>query len=167
MGFHPATPARRSAGNSARAYATADGWKTLQGSEVSGFGIQLSAFGRMLFLRSCRWSAQNICAEHGGSMSVSRRMTPVVIVLGGLLLGTAPLRADNLHKECKEEIRDAEKELSKAIKKHGADSRDAEIRQHELDEIRDHCRHSEHERREMLEKEHHELHEELEHEHGY
>jgi len=139
----------------------------LQGSEVSGSGIQLSAFGRMLFLRSCRWSAQNICAEHGGSMSVIRRMTPVAIVLSGLLLGPAPVRADNLHKECKEEIRDAEKELSKAIKKHGADSRDAEIRQHELDEIRDHCRHTEHERREMLEKEHHELHEELEHEHGY
>lgn len=101
-------------------------------------------------------------------MSVIRRMTPVAIVLGGLLLGApAPVRADDAHKECKEEIHKAEKELDKAIKKHGYDSREADFRRHELDEVRDHCRHREHERREMLEKEHHELREELEHEHSY
>ena len=99
-------------------------------------------------------------------MSVVHRMTGVAVVLSGLLLGPAPVRADNLHHECKEEIREAEKELSKAIKKHGAESREADFRRHELDEIRDHCRHEEHERREKLEKEHHELHEELEHEHS-
>jgi hypothetical protein len=100
-------------------------------------------------------------------MSVFHKTTPVAIVLSGLLLGTAATaRADDYREECREEIREAEKELSKAIKKHGADSRDAEIRMHELDKIRDRCRHKEHERREMLEKEHHEIHEELEHEHG-
>ncbi len=101
-------------------------------------------------------------------MSVFQRMTAVAIVLSGLLLGTAvPVRA-NGREECEEDIHKAEKELGKAIKEHGADSRDADYRRHELDEIRDHCRHKEHEGHEKLEKEHHELHEELEkHEHSH
>ena len=99
-------------------------------------------------------------------MSVVQRTAAVGIVLSGLLFGTAmPLRADG-HEECEKQIHKAEKELHKAIEKHGEGSREADFRRHELDEVRDHCRHKEHERREMLEKEHHEIHEQLEHEHG-
>ena len=101
-------------------------------------------------------------------MSVFHRMTAAGVVLSGLLLSTAvPARA-NGHEKCEKEIHEAEEELHKAIERHGADSRDAHYRRHELDEVRDRCRHKEHERHEKLEKEHHELHEELEkHDNSY
>jgi hypothetical protein len=98
-------------------------------------------------------------------MSIFQRMTSVAIVLSGLLLGTAvPVVADE-REECKKETQKAEKELYRAIEKHGEASREADFRRQELDEIRDRCR-TDHERREELKQERRDLHEELEHEHG-
>ena len=103
-------------------------------------------------------------------MSILRRMTVAAVVLSGLLLGGAvPLNADHHHADhrCKQRIHEAEYRLRRAIRRHGADSAQAESRRHRLEELREVChyRHEQREderreerREEHLEHEEHEMH---------
>ena len=94
-------------------------------------------------------------------MSMIRRTMIVAVVLGGLLLGgAAPLHADR-YPWCEHRIHQAERDLRRAIRRHGEASPQAEARRHRLEELRERCR----ERREERREERHEEHEM--HEHGY
>ena len=76
-------------------------------------------------------------------MSVKKMFAKVFfcVVLGGLCLaGSAlPARAD-----CAKDIRKAEANLDKAIRKHGEHSPQAEQRRRELEEVRRRCHWEEH-----------------------
>jgi hypothetical protein len=90
-------------------------------------------------------------------MSILRRTTIVAVVLGGLLFGgAAPMHAHR-YAWCEHRIHEAEQDLRRAIHRHGEDSREAEMRRHRLEEIRERCR-DRHERREERHEEH-EMHE--------
>lgn len=70
------------------------------------------------------------------------------IVVSVFLAGAVPARAlDRDHDEkCEKRIHKAEEQLSKAIRKHGEHSRQAEQRRHELEEARERCHHGDHDR---------------------
>jgi len=67
--------------------------------------------------------------------------TMLFVMLGAsLLAGTAvPARAD-----CRNDIRKAEENLQKAVRKHGEHSRQAEERRRQLEEVRRRCHWEEH-----------------------
>jgi hypothetical protein len=84
-------------------------------------------------------------------------MTIIAVVLGSLLLGgAAPLHADR-YGWCGTRIHEAERDLRRAIRRHGEGSPQAEMRRHRLEELRERCR-DRHERREERHEEH-EMHE--------
>lgn len=63
------------------------------------------------------------------------------------LAGTAaPARADRDDK-CRNDIRKAEENLDKAVRKHGEHSKQAEDRRRQLEEVRRRCHWEEHEHR--------------------
>jgi hypothetical protein len=70
------------------------------------------------------------------------RKTILTMTLGGCLLaGTfATAQTPYRNSKCTHRIRNAEVSLQKAIRRHGANSRQAEERRRQLDGIRAHCR---------------------------
>ena len=63
-------------------------------------------------------------------------------VVSLFLVGAVPVRAlDRDGHRCEKQIRKAEYNLQKAIRKHGERSRQAERRRHELEEARERCHH--------------------------
>jgi len=65
-------------------------------------------------------------------------------VVSLFLAGALPVRAldrDHDGHRCERQIRKAENNLQKAIRKHGERSRQAERRRHELEEARERCHH--------------------------
>jgi len=68
--------------------------------------------------------------------------TMLCAMLGASLLAGVPttVRADN----CDRDIRKAEQNLEKAVRKHGEHSKQAEQRRRELDEVRRRCHWEEH-----------------------
>ena len=64
----------------------------------------------------------------------------------GLLMSVGTLtRAADYDKDCRKRIHNAEKNLRKAVDKHGEHSRQAEKRRHELEEVRRNCGEEHHE----------------------
>jgi hypothetical protein len=72
--------------------------------------------------------------------------TVLCAMLGASLLAGAatPARADRADK-CRRDIRKAEENLEKAVRKHGEHSRQAEQRRRQLEEVRRRCHWEEHE----------------------
>jgi ribulose kinase len=72
--------------------------------------------------------------------------TVLCVMLGAsVLAGVAtPARADRTDK-CRRDIRKAEENLEKAVRKHGEHSRQAEERRRQLEEVRRRCHWDEHE----------------------
>jgi hypothetical protein len=77
-------------------------------------------------------------------MSHMFRKTGMAVLLGAsLLLGgavTVQAQNPNRHHRCEHRIRQAEANLQRAIARHGANSRQAERRRRELEEVRERCR---------------------------
>ena len=95
-------------------------------------------------------------------MSVFGRTAVIAAVLSGLLFGGAAPVYAHRYAWCENRIHEAERDLRRAIRRHGEDSPEAEARRHRLHELRERCRDERHERREEMREERHE-----EHEHGY
>jgi uncharacterized membrane protein len=72
------------------------------------------------------------------------------IVISVFLAGAVPTRAlDRNHdrdERCEKRIHKAEEQLSKAIRRHGEHSRQADQRRHELEEARERCHHGDRDR---------------------
>ena len=70
------------------------------------------------------------------------------LIIGSLMV-TVPVRAFDRDDRCEDRIRDAERALHKAERKHGEHSRQADEKRHRLEEIREHCHHDhdDHDRR--------------------
>lgn len=64
----------------------------------------------------------------------------VFLALGSMV----PAQARDRDDKCEQRIHKAEENLRKAERKHGANSRQAQRRRHELEEARERCRHREH-----------------------
>ena len=73
-------------------------------------------------------------------MLIFQKTTLISLVLSGCLLGAVvPLQADQ-RRDCEKNIRKAEQNLNKEVKKHGEHSRQAEKRRQELERTRENCR---------------------------
>jgi hypothetical protein len=71
-----------------------------------------------------------------------RKTGLLVAALGGFLLlgGAMPAQAHDRDGRCAQRIHKADEKLEWAIHRHGPNSRQAQKRRHELDEVREHCR---------------------------
>lgn len=72
-------------------------------------------------------------------------------VVSLFLAGAVPARAldrdhDRDDRKCEKQIRKAEDNLQRAIRKHGERSRQAEQRRHQLEEARERCHRGDHDR---------------------
>ena len=75
------------------------------------------------------------------------RKTALVAALLGLSLSVGsviPLEARDRDDKCERQIRKAEQNLEKAVRKHGEHSRQAEQQRRKLEEARERCRGNEH-----------------------
>lgn len=71
------------------------------------------------------------------------------LIIGGLMVAVVPAQAFDRDDRCEQRIRDAERDLHKAERKHGEHSRQADEKRHRLEEIRERCHHDhdDHDRR--------------------
>ena len=68
-------------------------------------------------------------------MSILRRTTMMAVVLGGLLLGgAAPMHAHR-YGWCEQRINEAERDVRRAVRRHGEGSPQAEMRRSRLHEL--------------------------------
>ena len=66
----------------------------------------------------------------------------VATMIIGSFVAAVPVQAfDRDDDRCEQRIRDAERDLHKAERRHGEHSRQAENKRHRLEEIREHCNH--------------------------
>jgi len=72
------------------------------------------------------------------------------LLISSLIIGSfivaVPAQAFDRDDRCEQRIRDAERDLHKAERRHGEHSRQAEQKRHRLEEIRERC-HRDHDRR--------------------
>ena len=76
-------------------------------------------------------------------MLTKARTLIAAFVIFSFLSGAVPVRALDRDddRKCEQRIRNAENKLHNAERKHGEHSRQAEQKRHELEEVREHCRH--------------------------
>lgn len=68
------------------------------------------------------------------------------LIIGGFIATALPVQAYDRDDRCEQRIRDAERDLHKAERRHGENSPQAERKRHRLEEIRERCHHD-HDRR--------------------
>ena len=74
-----------------------------------------------------------------------RKTTTAILLTLFLVLGSmVPAQARDRDDKCEKRVHKAEVNLQKAERRHGANSRQAQNRRHELEEARERCRHREH-----------------------
>ena len=75
-------------------------------------------------------------------MTFSRiRLLIAALVVFGFAAGTVPAGARDRDDRCEKQVRKAEQDLDKAVRKHGEHSRQAEQKRHQLEEARERCHH--------------------------
>lgn len=80
-------------------------------------------------------------------MTFSRiRLLIAALVVFGFAAGTVPAGARDRDDRCEKQVRKAEQDLDKAVRKHGEHSRQAEQKRHQLEEARERCHHGDHDR---------------------
>jgi hypothetical protein len=73
-------------------------------------------------------------------------ITTMLLTLGLLMGMYKPALAVDRDDRCERQVRKAELNLEKAVRRHGEHSRQAEQRRHQLEEARERCHHGDHDR---------------------
>lgn len=69
------------------------------------------------------------------------KLLVAALIVFGFAAGAVTARAVDRDDRCEKQVRKAEQNLDKAVRKHGEHSRQAEQRRHDLEEARERCHH--------------------------